>query len=76
MWTDIKPELSASARTVRIKAFSKAYFDLIDAVPDLREIFAIGDRVTVRGRAVTVVVSDSGAEELSMVEVRAVANSW
>ena len=75
MWTDVKPA-DASARTVRIKAFSKAYFDLIDAVPDLREIFAIGDRVTVRGRAVTVVVSDSGAEELSMVEVRAVANSW
>ena len=76
MWTDVKPADAAKARTVRIKAFSKAYFDLIDAVPDLRGIFAIGDRVTVRGRAVTVVVSESGAEELSMGEVRAVANGW
>ena len=76
MWTDVKPADSASAHTVRIKAFSKAYFDLIDAVPDLREIFAIGDRVTVRGRAVTVVVSESGAEELSATEVRAVVAGW
>jgi hypothetical protein len=61
---------------VRIKAFSKAYFDLIDAVPDLRAIFAIGDRVTARGRAVTVVVSESGAEQLSAGEVRVIAGSW
>jgi Ca-activated chloride channel family protein len=76
MWTDVKPADSASAHTVRIKAFSKAYFDLIDAVPDLRAIFAIGDRVTARGRAVTVVVSESGAEQLSAGEVRAIAGSW
>lgn len=76
MWTDVKPAEQASARTVRIKAFSKAYFDLIDAVPDLRAIFAIGDRVTVRGRAVTVVVSESGAEELTGAEVRAVVSDW
>ena len=76
MWTDIKPASSASARTVRIKAFSKAYFDLIDAVPDLRAIFAIGDRVTVRGRAVTVVVSESGTEELSVGDVRGIARDW
>jgi Ca-activated chloride channel family protein len=75
MWTDVKPA-DASARTVRIKAFSKAYFDLIDAVPDLRAIFAIGDRMTVRGRAVTVVVSESGAAELTAAEVRSVAGSW
>ena len=76
MWTDVKPAESASARTVRIKAFSKAYFDLISAVPDLREIFAIGDRVTVRGRAVTVVVSESGAEELSQGDIRGIARDW
>ena len=76
MWTDVKPAESASARTVRIKAFSKAYFDLIDAVPDLRAIFAIGDRVTVRGRAVTVVVSESGAEELTAAEIKVVVGGW
>jgi Ca-activated chloride channel homolog len=76
MWTDVRPAAPASSHTVRIKAFSKAYFDLIDMVPELRAMFAIGDRVTVRGRAVTVVVSESGAEELSAAEVRSVVGSW
>ena len=76
MWTDVKPASSTSVRTVRIKAFSKAYFDLIAAVPELRALFAIGDRVTVQGRAVTVVVSESGAEELTAGEVRLVNGGW
>jgi len=77
MWTDLRPAPSGSAaRTIRIKAYSKAYFDLIDAVPDLRAIFAIGDRVTAQGRAVTVVVSDSGVEQLGGVEIKMVANNW
>ena len=76
MWTDVKPADDAKVRTVRIKAFSKAYFDLIDAVPDLRAIFAIGDRVTVRGRAVTVVVSESGAEERRPAERLSVVTGW
>ncbi|HEY7233970.1 MAG TPA: VIT domain-containing protein [Gemmatimonadaceae bacterium] len=74
-WTDLRPA-AKDARTIRIKAFSKAYFDLIDAVPELRAIFAVGDRVTAQGRAVTVVVSDSGAEQLSAAEVRAVGSAW
>jgi len=75
MWTDVRPAPSGT-RTIRIKAYSKAYFDLIDAVPDLRAIFAIGDRVTAQGRAVTVVVSDSGVEQLGGVEIKMVANNW
>jgi hypothetical protein len=76
MWTDVKPAAKGSVRTVGIKAFSKAYFDLIDAVPELRAIFAIGDRVTAQGRAVTVVVGEAGVGELSAADVRAVATAW
>jgi hypothetical protein len=61
---------------VRIKAFSKAYFDVIDAVPELREILALGDRVTAQGREVTVIVSDSGAEALSTSEIGKVQKEW
>lgn len=75
VWTDVR-QASSGTRTIRIKAYSKAYFDLIDAVPDLRAIFAIGDRVMAQGRAVTVVVSDSGVEQLGGVEITMVANSW
>jgi Ca-activated chloride channel family protein len=75
VWTDVR-QAPSGTRTIRIKAYSKAYFDLIDAVPDLRAIFAIGDRVMAQGRAVTVVVSDSGVEQLGGVEITMVANSW
>src|SRR5206468_12124925 len=74
-WTDVRPAPSA-ARTVRIKAYSKAYFDLIDAVPELKAIFAIGGRVTAQGRAVTVVVGESGLEELSSSDLKTVVNNW
>jgi Ca-activated chloride channel family protein len=76
MWTDVKRAPAAPGRTIRIKAFSKAYFDVSQAVPELRAIFAIGDRVTAQGRAVTVVVSDSGVEELSGSEVASLVKSW
>jgi Ca-activated chloride channel family protein len=76
-WTDLRPApTGASAKTVRIKAFSKAYFDLIDAVPELRAIFAVGDRVTAQGRAVTVIVSESGSEQLSATDVGAFVKGW
>ncbi|HKW50030.1 MAG TPA: hypothetical protein VJN70_21400, partial [Gemmatimonadaceae bacterium] len=76
-WTDLRPAPTGkSVQTVRIKAFSKAYFDLIDAVPELRAIFAVGDKVTAQGRAITLVVSEDGKEQLSATEVKAVADKW
>ena len=75
MWTDVKPA-AAGAKTIRIKAFSKAYFDVISAVPELRELFAVGDRVTVQGRAITLVVSSDGKEELSAAEMKVVSGGW
>jgi Ca-activated chloride channel family protein len=75
MWTDLRPAATGT-RTIRIKAYSKAYFDLIDAVPDLRAIFAIGDQVTAQGRAVTVVVSGDGVEQLGAGDVKMVVNGW
>jgi Ca-activated chloride channel family protein len=77
MWTDAAIGARAqSGQTVRIKAFSKAYFDLIDAVPELRAVFAVGERVTARGRSVTLVVSDSGVEELPAQDVKMIAHNW
>ena len=75
IWTDLRPAGKA-AQTIRIKAFSKAYFDLIDAVPELREIFALGDKVTAQGRAVTLVVSEDGKDQLSASDVQALAKNW
>jgi len=75
VWTDVR-QASSGTRTIRIKAYSKAYFDLIEAVPDLRAIFAIGDRVTAQGRAVTVEVSSNGVEQLAGSEINSLAREW
>ena len=75
VWTDVR-QASSGTRTIRIKAYSKAYFDLIDAVPDLRAIFAIGDRVTAQGRVVTVEVSSNGVEQLAGSEINSLAREW
>ena len=74
VWTDAGYLHSATkVRTVRIKAYSKAYFDLMDALPELKSVFAIGDRLVVKGRAVAIAV---GAEGLESVDVRSVAKDW
>ena len=76
IWTDVTYKPNASVKTIRIKAFSKAYFDLINALPELRTIFAVGEKVTAQGRSVAVVVSDSGVEELSASEMKMVTGGW
>jgi hypothetical protein len=63
-------------RRVKVKAFSEAYFALLDRVPDLRETLALGDRVTVSGRAVVLEIGTSGVERMSDAELAGVARDW
>ena len=73
-WVDAAK--SDTARTVRIKPFSDAYFKLIDAVPQLRDIFALGDKVTVGTKAVTVELADDGSTSISENDLRTIQSSW
>jgi hypothetical protein len=66
-WTDRRH--SPSARVTKVKAYSKAYFALLDAAPELREMFALGERVLVAGQGVALEVGEAGREELSTTEV-------
>lgn len=70
-WTDIrfKPEMK---KTV-IKPFSKAYFDVIEQLPELRAVFALGQRVIVVGKASAIELNDNGVSELDAV---AFARVW
>jgi Ca-activated chloride channel family protein len=63
-------------RRVTVKPFSSAYFALIEKLPELKTMFALGERVTVAGRNVTVVLDGAGAESLSAVELAAVVRDW
>ncbi|MGH7668191.1 MAG: VIT domain-containing protein, partial [Gemmatimonadaceae bacterium] len=49
-WVDGR--LTDSTRTVQVQAFSKSYFALIDRIPTLRGMVALGPRVVMAGRDV------------------------
>ncbi len=74
VWTDTR--YHDGLRLVRVRAFSAAYFALLQAVPDLRSALAIGERVTVAGRQVAVEVTPDGAAQLSDSDVAAVQTAW
>jgi Ca-activated chloride channel family protein len=73
-WTDIN--FKAGTKIVKIKPFSPAYFAVLDAIPDLRALFAVGDRVLVSGQQIAIEVSPDGAETLGDAELRSLKEQW
>ena len=67
-WTDTR--FSTTARITKVKAYSKAYFALLDQAPELREMFALGERVLVAGDGAALEVAEEGREELSGPELQ------
>jgi hypothetical protein len=74
VWTDTR--YRPTMPTTTIKPFSQAYFDLVDRLPELRAVFALGARVLVVGKDRAIKLSDSGAAQLSAAEVTTIAGSW
>jgi hypothetical protein len=74
VWTDVrfKPDMQ---KTV-IKPFSKAYFDIVAQLPELRSSFALGSRVIVVGKARAIELSDSGEAELSPAALATLLKAW
>ncbi|HET8770070.1 MAG TPA: VWA domain-containing protein [Gemmatimonadaceae bacterium] len=75
VWVDTRPA-SDGARTERIRAYSAAYFDVMERLPELREAFALGERVEVHGRAVTIVLDPAGVETMSAASLAALTRDW
>ena len=75
VWMDDRPE-AANARVVKVRAFSKAYFALMEQIPELREAFALGEKVQVHGKAVTIRLDADGAEVLGASAIEAVTRDW
>ena len=74
VWVDGRFE--RAMRTVRVQAYSPAYFALLERVPELRESFALGERVKVAGRRVAVEVAPDGVERLGAAELDALERDW
>jgi Ca-activated chloride channel family protein len=73
-WTDVA--FKEGTKVVKIKPFSPAYFAVLDAMPELRVSFAIGDKVLVAGKHVAIEVSPDGAETLGDAELRSLKEQW
>jgi Ca-activated chloride channel family protein len=73
-WTDTRRD--DSAKVVKVKAFSDAYFKIMEAIPELREVFALGNKVVVVGRDVVIEVGTDGSESMSESEMKRIQSQW
>ena len=73
-WTDVR--YRGTMTTIKIKPFSKVYFDLMKELPDLRAVFALGDRVIVVGRDRAIHLADDGVESLTAQAFASVVKNW
>ena len=73
-WTDQRK--ADSLRLVKIKSFSEAYFKLMETIPELKEVFALGDKVIVSGRDVRIEIGESGMETLNDTELKRIQSAW
>jgi hypothetical protein len=63
--------------TIIIKPYSKAYFDLLTLLPELRSTFALGDRVIVVGKSVAITLDEAkGASEITTGMRATIARAW
>jgi Ca-activated chloride channel family protein len=74
VWTDAR--FTRSMTTTKIKPFSKAYFDLVAALPELRTSLTLGDHVIVVGRDRAISTSDDGVSDLSPSALAAIVKAW
>ncbi len=74
VWTDVR--YRRGLPVVRVKAFSDAYFSLIDRMPELRQAFAISERLRVAGRAMTIELTSDGHEQLTDRDLALLRERW
>jgi hypothetical protein len=74
IWTDAAA--SDSMNRIKVKPFSTAYFKLIDAIPELREIVAISDKIIIAGKGVSIEITSAGVETLSEADFKRVLTQW
>lgn len=65
-----------ATRTVAIKPFSDAYFDLLRVAPELREVFRAFQEVLVAGVDANIALANDGAERLSGGDVEALVRAF
>lgn len=74
LWTDGRP--IDKLKIVTVTPFSDAYFALANTIPELRDLFTVGDHLQLVGRAIVIRVAANGVDHLSPRELDAVRTQW
>jgi hypothetical protein len=74
VWAESRP-LDGRA-VIKVKAFSPAYFALVQDLPELAPLFAVGERVRVIGRHTAIEVGPDGLSDLDGAALAAVVKNW
>ncbi len=78
-WRDVLPDAPVPAalpRVVRVRAYSDAYFAVLARLPMLQDAFALGERVSVQGRLVVIVLDPAGERTLTTGALDALVRDW
>ena len=74
VWTETRT--ASGIPVIKVKAFSPAYFALVQNVPELAPLFAIGERVRVYGRRVAIEVAPDGITQLDAAALADAVRNW
>jgi Ca-activated chloride channel family protein len=74
VWTDAR--YLPSMRTIRVKAFSPLYFDLVRRLTGLADALVVGDRAIIAGRSVAIAIAADGAEQMGERDVTELTRLW
>lgn len=79
VWTDTRLTANTGNRggvTVRVQPFSAAYFRVLQLVPALKPVLALGDRMLVAGNGVVLEIVPDGATTLEAHDIDALRAGW
>jgi Ca-activated chloride channel homolog len=74
VWTEARTV--SGMPVIKVKAFSPAYFALVQNVPELAPLFAIGERVRMFGRNVAIEVAPDGLTQLDAAALADAVRNW
>jgi len=72
-WSDLR--MKSNLQVYKVQAYSRSYFALLERIPELKESFAVGEKVVVAGKSVAIEVVED-ARELTEAEMNAITRNW
>jgi len=75
VWQDSRVPATPT-RVVQVRAYSAAYFALLGRLPVLKDVFALGEALSVQGTGVRIVLDPAGVSTLAPGALDAIVRDW